>query len=200
MIVDKCLTNEWMAEQRVRMSNASDLTIERSIRALILLECLAVSDLRFVFKGGSCMMLHLPELRCLSAENGFRRNRYALNDALDDSLNTAFLVSQLQLAGEERWDTEKRRILLDGIGAINLTLCREAYTVEHSRVSASRVALLAALLRAGRSGRLESYRYLPERAHELPGILGGKYAVLNSLREVATEAFHNWHQVQMLDL
>ena len=50
------------------MPNASDVTIEKSIRALILLERLAASGLRFVFKGGTCMMLHMQDLRRLSVD------------------------------------------------------------------------------------------------------------------------------------
>jgi hypothetical protein len=356
MIQDQCFTNDWIAAQRVRMPNAAAITIEKSIRAFVLLERLAASDLRFVFKGGTCMMLHLQDLRRLSvdidivcteglaritpvldvigqgspftrwdedkrnpdrrpkrkhfrffydsidpnnpepfvlldvvlehvphpfterksvavpfietiappqvivptlngllgdkltafapetvgikyrpklsqqiikqmfdvgelfqaatdldqvrqaheasfkAENGFRRKKFRLNQALDDSLDTAFRVSQLNLAHEGRWDGEKRRILLNGIGAINASLVRETYTVEEARISASRAGLLATLLRYGRSGRLTPYRFVPEHARTLPTSLTGRYAVLNPLREIATEAFHNWHQVQMLEL
>ncbi|MBN1511660.1 MAG: nucleotidyl transferase AbiEii/AbiGii toxin family protein, partial [Phycisphaerae bacterium] len=133
------------------------------------------------------------------AENGFRHNRFTLNQALDDSLNTAFRISQLNLAHEEHWDGKKRGILLKGISAINATLVRETYTVEDARISASRAGLLAALLRHGRSGRLAPFRFVLERAGELPPGLEGRYAVLNPLREIATEAFHNWHQVQLLE-
>lgn len=355
MIRSHCLTNQWVTQKQVDMPSASDVTIEKSIRALVLLERLADSGLRFVFKGGTCMMLHLQELRRLSvdidivctegmarlmpaldgvlrqgpftrldedqrnpdrrpkrkhfrffydslsasnpepfvlldvvleqvphpfterkpvvapfveseappevtvptlngllgdkltafapetvgvpynprisqqilkqmfdvgelfllatdldqvrgayaasftAENGFRRDRFQLRQALDDSLSTAFRVSQLNLTGEERWDARKRDILLAGIGGINVTLVRDSYTVEGARISASRVALLAALVRAARSGPLTRYRFVSARARELPSALTGRYAVLNPLREIATEAFHYWHQVQKLE-
>jgi len=356
MIADKCFTNEWIMAQRDRMPNASANTIEKSIRAVALLERLAASDLPFVFKGGTCMMLHLQELRRLSvdidivcteglaritpvfdgiarqkpftrwdedrrnpdrrpkrkhfrfyydshdannpapfvlldvvlepmphpfterkpvalpfvetvtppqvtvptlngllgdkltafapetvgvpynprlsqqivkqmfdvgelflvannldqvrqahqelfeAENGFRDHRYRLTQALDDSRQTALRVSQMDLAGEEPWDPPRRQMLMAGIGAINVTLVRETYTVAEARISASRAALLAALLRAGRSGPLAPYRFVSERARELPTTLGGHYAVLVPLREIAMEAFHNWHQVGLLGL
>jgi len=355
MITAKCFTSAWVTEIRRNIPQASAVTVEKSIHALALLEHLAASDLRFVFKGGTCMMLQLQVLRRLSvdidivctegmpriepvleaisrqrpftrwdedrrnpdrrpkrkhfrfyyesldpdnpepfvlldvvlehvphpfterkpvimpfvetadpaevtvptlngllgdkltafapetvgvryrpalsqqivkqmfdvgelldvatdldqvrlaheasfnAENEFRRNRYRINQALDDSLNTAFRVCQLDLEREGRWDGRKRRMLLNGIAAINVTLLRDVYTVEEARISASRAGLLAALLRHGRSGRPEAYRFRPERADELPAELTGRYAVLNSLRETATEAFHNWHQVQVLE-
>jgi len=356
MIQDKCFTNDWIVAQRVRMPNATAVTIEKSIRAFALLERLAASDLRFVFKGGTCMMLHLQDLRRLSvdidivcteglarimpvldvigqqspftrwdedkrnpdrrpkrkhfrffydsldpnnpepfvlldvvlehvphpfaerkpvavsfvetvdppqvtvptlngllgdkltafapetvgikyrpklsqqiikqmfdvgelfqsatdledvrlaheasfnAEKGFRRKQIHLYQALKDSLDTAFRISQLNLAREEQWDGSKRRILLNGISAINATLVRETYTVEEARISASRAGLLATLLRYGRSGRVAQYRFVSENARALPISLTGRYAMLNPLRGIATEAFHNWHQVQMLEL
>ena len=356
MIDQKCFTEAWVAAVHRDMPRAPAVTIEKSIHALALLERLAVSGLRFVFKGGTCMMLHLQTLRRLSvdidivctegmprikpaldaisrqrpftrwdedrrtpdrrpkrkhfrfyydsldpdnpepfvlldvvlehvphpftelkpvampfvqtvdppevtvptldgllgdkltafapetvgvryrpdlsqqivkqmfdvgelldaatdldrvrqaheasfnAENGFRGGGFRINEALDDSLTAALRVSQLNLEREERWDGRKRRILLSGITAINVTLLREVYTVEEARISASRAGLLAALLRYGQSGSPAPYRFVPERAEELPTELGGRYAVLNPLRETATEAFHNWHQVQVLEI
>ena len=50
MIANKCFKNDWIAAQRVLMPNATAVTIEKSIRAFALLEHLAASGLRFVFK------------------------------------------------------------------------------------------------------------------------------------------------------
>ena len=355
MIASKCFKNDWVMSVQAEMPHADKLTIERSIHALALLEHLGKSGLHFVFKGGTCMMLHLKDVRRLSvdidivctegmtkispvleeishkdpfknwdedkrnpdrrpkrkhfrffynsldsknpepfvsldvvlesvphpfterkpvlasfiettsppgvlvptldgllgdkltafapetvgiryhskvsqqiikqmfdigelfqlaadldkirrahetsfvAENSFRRNQYQLKQALEDSLVAAYRVSQLNLTGERQWDAKKRGILLAGIGAINVTLVRETYTVEDARISASRAGLLAAFLRIGRSGQLARVRFVPTRAHELPHSLTGQYAVFNPLREIATEAFHNWHQVQILE-
>jgi len=135
-----------------------------------------------------------------SAENKFRKNRYTRQGALDDSIRAAFLVSQLNLRGESRGERHKREILVEGIGAINVTLTQNEYTVDSARLSASRAALLAALIRAGRSGRPEQYIFNPEALDDLPRALEGRYAVLSPLRETVTEAFHNWHQVELLDL
>ncbi|MFZ4394298.1 MAG: hypothetical protein ACOYOU_01570 [Kiritimatiellia bacterium] len=72
------------------------------------------------------------------------------------------------------------------------------YTVDDARVSASRAALTAALLLAGRTGKLARFRHDPDNTAALPTILSGRFAVFNILRQTAPEVFHNWHQVQEL--
>ena len=354
MIAKQCFSAEWVRQEQARMPQASAETIEKAIRALALLERLAASGLRFIFKGGTCMMLHLQELRRLSvdvdivcmesrdkietalgqiaaeepflswepdprnpdrrpkrkhyklhyrsldpanpepfvlldvviehtpypftekkpvvapfvrsdnpplvtvptingllgdkltafapetvgvryrpelsqqiikqmfdvgelfqvgtnieqvvkthaalfkAENGFRGGKFTLHGALDDSLETAFRVCQLELRSEMAWDAKKRKMLMAGIGAINATLIREQYDLEKARVSASRAALMAALVKAGRTGRLARFRYDSENDTPLPATLVGRLSILNILRQTSSEAFHNWHQVQLL--
>ena len=101
MIADKCLTSAWVARQQVAMPTVSDVTIERSIRALVLLERLAASDLRFVFKGGTCMMLHLQDLRRLSVD---------IDIVCTEGL--ARITPVLDVIGQgspfTRWDEDKR--------------------------------------------------------------------------------------------
>jgi hypothetical protein len=353
VIADRCFTAEWIAEKRQVMPHCSDIALEKSIYALALLERLAGSGLRFMFKGGTCMLLHLAQLRRISvdvdivctdpleqilrtldrlavpprfirweedernpdrrprrkhfrfyyhpldahnpepfvlldvvlehvahpfiemkpvtasfveavdppsvrvptingllgdkltafapetvgvkyksnlaqqiikqmfdvgvlvplatelghvgqaheasfdAENGFRRNLFNRNQALDDSLRTAFRVSQLGLTGERAWSAVNRGILVAGIGAINPTLTHEEFSIEAARLPASRAALVAALLRSGGLS-FAPYRYAPDRVAGLPRRLEGHYAVFNSLYETATEAFFNWHYVAAL--
>ncbi len=356
MIDSKCFTKEWIAAKRLEMPYAADATIEKSIRALALLERLAVSGLPFVFKGGTCMMLHLQSLRRLSvdidivctiplgervatlqtisklppftrfnqdhdrnpdrrpnrdhyrfyydsldranpepyvildvvyeqmphpfteqkpicapfvethnpptitvptlealigdkltafapstvgvplyndsgqqiikqmfdvgelydhansisrireahrelfdAENGFRKNQFTLDGALADSKDTALMISQMELAGEVVVERRKRDILRRGISAINVTLTQSEYTLTDARIHASRAALLATLLRAKVDGSLDPFRYSPAMARSLPPSLPPRYAVLNPLREIATEAYHNWNQVAAIE-
>lgn len=353
MIANKCFTSEWIALKREEMPFCSDLAIEKSLHALALLERLAVSGLRFTFKGGTCMLLHLSQLRRISvdidivciegmpritpilsqigqqfpfirwdeherrldrrprrkhfrffyrsmdpnnpepfvfldivhepvahpfvemkpvvasfietvdppcvevptlngllgdkltafapetvgvryhrqmdqqiikqmfdvgelfplstdlshvrtaheasfnAENGFRQNRFTRNQALDDSIETAFRIGQLDLSGERAWNQVNRNILVSGISAINPTLVSDEYTLQSAKLSASRAAILGALLRMGQLS-FAPYRYSPAQVAGLPRGLTGRYAVLNPLRETATEAYFNWHHVSNL--
>lgn len=58
----------WIQEA-ARNNNASDIIlVEKTIRALSLLEALARSGLEFCFKGGSCLLLHFGSTRRLSID------------------------------------------------------------------------------------------------------------------------------------
>ena len=68
ILQEKCLTKEWLADQWERMRRADPGLLEKSIHALELVGHLTRSKLPFVFKGGSCMLLLLDEVRRLSID------------------------------------------------------------------------------------------------------------------------------------
>jgi hypothetical protein len=58
MIQERCVSIEWISEI-ARKNRADKVLVQKLIRALILLEGLAESDIQFVFKGGTALMLLL---------------------------------------------------------------------------------------------------------------------------------------------
>ena len=68
MIHPDSRTIAWMRHV-AEENNFSDITlIEKTIRAFSLLESLARSGCPFVFKGGTCLMLHLDSSKRLSID------------------------------------------------------------------------------------------------------------------------------------
>jgi hypothetical protein len=66
MIKEESISNEWI-EHVAKSGKADKILVEKTIRAIILLEGLAVSELDFRFKGGTALMLLLPPASgCLS--------------------------------------------------------------------------------------------------------------------------------------
>ena len=61
-------SREWIATQQARLGMADPIILEKTIFALTLLEHLARTDLDFVFKGGTALLLHLPEPNRLSID------------------------------------------------------------------------------------------------------------------------------------
>jgi predicted nucleotidyltransferase component of viral defense system len=57
MINKKSLTIEWLKETSAKFRNTDIILVEKTIRALYLLEGLVESGLKFVFKGGTALML-----------------------------------------------------------------------------------------------------------------------------------------------
>lgn len=67
MINNKCYTLEWV--ESIQSEFGGDTyVIEKAIYALTLLEYLAESDLDFVFKGGTSLLLHLDKINRLSVD------------------------------------------------------------------------------------------------------------------------------------
>jgi predicted nucleotidyltransferase component of viral defense system len=61
-------TREWIIIQQVRLGMADPIILEKAIFALTLLDLLARSDLDFIFKGGTALLLHLLRPNRLSID------------------------------------------------------------------------------------------------------------------------------------
>ncbi|MDE6836043.1 MAG: nucleotidyl transferase AbiEii/AbiGii toxin family protein [Muribaculaceae bacterium] len=68
MIDPESRTLEWINEIHSKHSKLDKSLIEKSIRAFSLLESLVLSGCPFVFKGGTCVMLHLDSNRRVSVD------------------------------------------------------------------------------------------------------------------------------------
>jgi len=68
VLQEKCFTKEWLDEQRAQMQRVDPGLLEKSIHALELVGHLVRYKLPFVFKGGTCMLLLMEEVRRLSID------------------------------------------------------------------------------------------------------------------------------------
>lgn len=68
MFQAKHYTAEWIQQQRVALGNCDPAILEKCVLALTLLGRLVESGLPFLFKGGTSLLLHIPEPRRLSRD------------------------------------------------------------------------------------------------------------------------------------
>ena len=68
MILQESRTLKWIEEVSKRNHAADKTLVEKTIRALSLVEALSRSGLDFCFKGGSCLLLHFGSTRRLSID------------------------------------------------------------------------------------------------------------------------------------
>jgi predicted nucleotidyltransferase component of viral defense system len=61
-------TREWIVAQQAQLGMADPIILEKAIFALTLLDLLSRTDLDFVFKGGTALLLHLPRPSRLSID------------------------------------------------------------------------------------------------------------------------------------
>ncbi|MCX6938555.1 MAG: nucleotidyl transferase AbiEii/AbiGii toxin family protein [Verrucomicrobia bacterium] len=74
-------TRAWADKERKKLGNCDPGLLEKCVRALTLLGHLADSGLPFMFKGGTSILLHLPDIRRLSIDIDI------VSPAGDDELN-----------------------------------------------------------------------------------------------------------------
>lgn len=68
MIAEICFTADWLERKRRELRGVDPALLERALHAFALLGHLAESDLKFVFKGGTSLLLHVPVIRRLSID------------------------------------------------------------------------------------------------------------------------------------
>jgi len=68
MVAKQCFTKEWQALKRAEIGGCDPVLLEKTILAFALLDALAARGMGFVFKGGTSLLLRLPQIRRLSID------------------------------------------------------------------------------------------------------------------------------------
>jgi predicted nucleotidyltransferase component of viral defense system len=96
---------DWVNQQRRQLGNCDPAILEKCVHALTLLGYLVESGLPFIFKGGTSLLLHMPQVRRLSRDIDIVCGRPAADgDAVRDLCRTlcrpadfSFQLSEFQL-------------------------------------------------------------------------------------------------------
>ncbi len=132
-----------------------------------------------------------------AAENGYRDFQFSLDQALDDTIAAAALICQMKLKGGIADD--RARLIQNGISQIANHLIGGPYHIDHARVSASKAAYLAAILKQDTIYQaIENIRFNQSRVEELRDVKIEKWPVLNRLKAVSIEAFYYWKALENL--
>jgi len=125
-------------------------------------------------------------------ENQFRNNQFTLDEVMTDTLETCFLISQLDL--KNSIENEKTEELRKGIRQVSSHLLNSRYSLPQAKISAAKMAYLISLIKF-RSGDREALgiRYNLEKMSELNLInQASKYSILNKLRGFLPEVYYFW--------
>lgn len=110
MIKEHCFTGEWLesCKQKARHSKIDKIILEKMIYALHLLESLVNNDLKFVFKGGTSLVLLLEETQRFSIDIDIisRTEKEDLEEIFDEVVENSKFT---------KWELQKRRSYKDGI-------------------------------------------------------------------------------------
>jgi len=137
--------------------------------------------------------------KVLEVENRFRDRQFTTDDVLSDTIETCFLITQIDLKKSIR--NEKTEEIRKGIQQIASHLLIPKYSLPEAKISASRVAYLAAVIKNRRDTPGAFFkRYQPEQVESLREIdLTSPYQNLNRLHSALPEAFYYWYQVSLIE-
>jgi len=132
-------------------------------------------------------------------ENLFRDQQFTIDDVLTDTIETCFLISQIDL--KKSIKNEKTEEIRQGIQQVTSHLLTQKYSLPEAKISAARVAYLAAVMKYNRNNHEAFFkRYQPEQIPELGSIDNpDQYRILNRLRNALPEAFYYWYLVSLIE-
>jgi hypothetical protein len=132
-------------------------------------------------------------------ESTFRKQKYTVRRTLDDTIDTAFLLSQVRFKGSTANDELDE--LLKGINQWKNYFLATRFTIDEARVSAAKSAFLAAILRSGNpSLGIAEMRYSESRIAEIKDVLlDGRFQILNKLKATIPEAFYYWWLISQME-
>lgn len=132
-------------------------------------------------------------------ESRYRKQRPSREASLDDTIKTSFLVSQYLLKGYQ--SNAETAEIATGFKQIENHLLGVSFNIDHARVSASKIALLASIIRQQDVNvPFDKLRYDPSQNSKLVSKdLSGSYSILNRLKKLQQlEAFHYWSIVSQM--
>ena len=156
-------------------------------------------DVGELFNAAEDLVLIRNSYQALSeAEIRYRGGKYTIEQAIEDTFNTGIKVCSLGLRGIPR--DKHAEILADGISKISSHLVNTRFRLEEAKISASRAALLATILKIQLKGHsLKELRWNPKRISELqPLMLKPPLENLNRIKALIPEAFYNLYTAQEL--
>jgi predicted nucleotidyltransferase component of viral defense system len=133
-------------------------------------------------------------------ESEYRKPKHSKEASLDDTINTAFLVSQYLLKGYKSNDEIKE--IATGLKQIENHLLGVPFKIDQARVAAAKIALLASLVKNNNlKFSFEKMRHNPKQNEKLLLVeLSGSYDILNRLKKLnQLEAFYYWWLISQME-
>ena len=132
-------------------------------------------------------------------ESEYRKPKHSKEASLDDTIQTAFLVSQFLLKGYISNDEIKE--IATGLKQIENHLLGVPFKIDQARVAAAKIALLASVVKHNNlKFSFEKMRYNSTQNEKLlVAELSGSYEILNRLKKLnQLEAFYYWWLISQM--
>lgn len=128
----------------------------------------------------------------------YRKASFTLAETLNDSIDAAFLYSQLNLRGGQA--TEHGLFLQEGITSLQNHIVNQPFQRDEARIAAAKAACVAAWIqRQPAAVTLDSLRFHPGQLAALRDVqIQPPWSPLTRLKGANSQAFHYWHEAQRI--
>jgi len=135
----------------------------------------------------------------LGFQNKYLSTSFSDQETLADTLEACYLICQIDL--KSSIENHYTSILREGVNKINSHLISKKYTLNDSKIAASRTALLATILTNSQYKFVKNYiKFEPEDINQFQTYeLRNQYQRLNRLKYILPEAFYYWHLISKLE-
>ena len=128
----------------------------------------------------------------------YRQAKFTLAQTLNDTIDAAFLYSQIDLRGGKK--TEHGLFLQDGIAGLQNHIVNQSFRRDDARTAAAKAACVAAWIqRQPAAVTIDTLRFRADQVATLRDLqIQPPWAPLTRLKGANPQAFHYWFQTQRL--
>lgn len=128
----------------------------------------------------------------------YRKAAFTLAETLNDSIEAAFLYSQIDLRGGKT--TEHGLLLQEGIVGLQNHIVNQPFRRDEARLAAAKAACLAAWIqRQPPNVTIDTLRFRPDQVATLRDLqIQPPWSPLTRLKGANPQAFHYWYQAQRI--
>lgn len=127
----------------------------------------------------------------------YRQANYTLEETLNDTIESGFLYSQLNLRGGV--ETPEGLAIAQGVRNLQSHLVNQPFHTDEARLAAAKAACVAAWIQKRPTLSIQELRFDMARVAELRSQqIAAPWAPLNRLKGANPEAFHYWRLAQQI--
>jgi hypothetical protein len=155
-------------------------------------------DVAALFDAASDLSIAAEVYEALHAKQlKYRNASFTLEDTLNDTIETGFLYSQLDLKGGTR--NEHGLFLEEGVRNLQNHLLNQPFRKDEARTAAGKAAALAAWIQKRPKLRIHEMRFDSANIEALKDqTINAPWSSLSRLKGGNPEAFHYWHITQQI--
>ena len=155
-------------------------------------------DVASLFDAASDLTIAAQVYEVLHAKQlTYRKASFTLEETLNDTIQTGFLYSQLDLRGGTK--SEHGLFLEEGVRNLQNHLLSIPFRKDEARIAAGKAAALSAWIQKRPTLRIDEIRFDSTKLEELKSqTLGEPWSPLTRLKGANPEAFYYWHLTQQI--